>query len=96
MDVQNTDQIWGLWANGCERLTDRVIRDAATEVLAYLDTAGPERLVPLMTRCRALPEVIVAIRLSDQPTWNPDTLTRAARDVRFAFDEIRRAASSNS
>ena len=96
MDVQDTDQIWGLWANGCERLPDRMIRAAAREVLAYLDTAGPERLVPLMTRCRALPEVIAAIRCSDQPAWKPDPLAGAPRDVRCAFDEIRRAASSST
>lgn len=96
MDVQDTDRIWGLWANGCERLPEKVIRAAAREVLAYLDTAGPERLVPLMTRCRALPEMIAAIRLSHQPTWKPDRLTRAPRDVRYAFNEIRRAAASCS
>lgn len=69
-----------------------VVRAAARKVVDYLENAEPERLVPIMTRCRALPEVIAAIRLSKQATWNTSLLNKAPRDVRSAFDEIRRAA----
>lgn len=92
MDTETFDGLWWDWARGAPWLPDAMLRDAAQDVLRHLASADQARMVPLMTRCRALPEVLAAIRGACDPAWQPAGLRGAPMDVRTAFNALRLAA----
>ena len=72
-----------------------VYQDAVLRRVAdFLDAAPPETLIPLMTRCRPLPEIFRLMRAYRcEGIAGEDVrvfFSSAPRDVRNAFDTIRR------
>lgn len=92
MDLETLGGLWVDWANGEQSMPDTMLKVAAGDVLGNLTGADPALLVPLMTRCRAIPELIAANRRSCDSDWKPAHLREVPMNARKAFNDLRLAA----
>ncbi|WP_375263414.1 hypothetical protein [Palleronia sp.] len=88
---------WRGWVAGRTAIGSRQ-KELALKIIAnYLKNAPPTFIIPWMTRRRAAPEVFRVVHVYRQHGMHSDDVDAffltAPREVREAFDEIRRAAT---
>ena len=90
------DEAWKKWVEGERSMEQWQVRSALVGIDRDLAVASPQALVPLMTRCRAFPEIastLAAFRSEGLGASRVDQFFASApRDVRQAFDWLRRQA----
>lgn len=90
------DKIWRDWVivHSPIKMSDQDV--ALRRVADFLDTASPKTMIPLMTRCRPMPKIFLLLRAyrhgGVESEYVKEFFLRAPRDVRIAFDTVRRAA----
>lgn len=90
----NLENEWCEWVRFGKPLAPDALDAAMRSVSASLAEALKEVIVPLMTRCRAFPQILrLTAEYQKQGAKSLGVrqfMDRAPRDVRMAFDEIRR------
>lgn len=90
------ERIWSEWVVAQSPVKSSEQDAVLRRIADFWDTAPPETVIPLMTRCRPLPQIVRVVRAYQRDGIGAEEVTaffsNAPQDVRVAFDTLRREA----